>query len=157
MDVLAIVRPDSWNLPLFVHVLGAMLWTGTLLLAVLAFADHRRGGDPRFGFLTLLRASIPAYIVMRVGAQWVADKEKLADSNDAWIGIGYSVTDLGVLLLLIATVCAGIAARRARRVATEGGPAAGGGGGLVTTSFVLTSLLLLGALVALWAMTTKPV
>jgi hypothetical protein len=155
MDVLAVVRPDSWNLPLFVHVLGAMLWIGTLLLAVLAFSDHRRGGDPRFGFLTLLRASIPSYIVMRVGAQWIADKEKLTDSNDAWIGIGYGVTDFGVLLLLIATICAGIAARRARAAVAPAGDSSGGG--LVTASLALTSLLLVGALVALWAMTTKPV
>lgn len=151
MDVIAVVRPDSWNVPLFIHVLGAMLWTGTLLLAVIAFADQRRGGDPRFGFLTLLRASIPAYIIMRVGAQLVADKEKLGDSDDAWIGIGYGVTDLGVLLLIIATVCAGLAARKARR--GEGGT----GTGLATASLALSAVLLVGALVAIWAMTTKPV
>jgi hypothetical protein len=154
MDVLAAVRPDSWNLPLFLHLLGAMVWVGTLLVAMLAFADHRRGGDPRFGFLTLIRASIPAYIVMRVGAEWIADKEKLTDSKDAWIGIGYAVSDAGVLLLVIATICSGIAARRARRAAPEG--RATGGGGLVTAALVLTSLVMLGALVALWAMTTKP-
>jgi hypothetical protein len=153
MDLLAVVRPDSWNFPLFIHVLGAMLWTGTLLLAVIAFADQRRGGDPRFGFLTLLRASIPAYIVMRVGAQLVADKEKLSDSDDAWIGIGYAVTDIGVLLLIIATICAYIATRRAR--SAEAGTSTGTG--LATASMVLSGILLVAALVAMWAMTTKPV
>lgn len=151
MDVLAVVRPDSWNVPLFIHVLGAMLWTGTLLLAVIAFVDQRRGGEPRFGFLTLLRASIPAYVVMRVGAGLVASKEKVTDSKDAWIGIGFIVSDLGALLLIVATICAYVATRRARR------PEGATGTGLATASLALSGVLLFGALVAVWAMTTKPV
>ena len=27
MNVLAVIRPDDWNLPLFLHILGAMLWS----------------------------------------------------------------------------------------------------------------------------------
>lgn len=153
MDLLAVVRPDSWNFPLFIHVMGAMLWTGTLLLAVIAFADQRRGGDPRFGFLTLLRASIPAYIIMRVGAQLIASKEKVEDSNDTWIGIGFMVSDVGVLLLIIATICAFIATRRAR--SAEAGTSTGTG--LATASMVLSGILLVAAVLAIWAMTTKPV
>ena len=44
MTVLAFVRPDSWNFPLFVHVLGAMILVGGLLAgaACLAFATRRR-------------------------------------------------------------------------------------------------------------------
>src|SRR3954466_6066569 len=103
------------HISIFIHVLGAMLWTGTLLLAVIAFADARRGGNPRFGYLTLLRASIPAYIVMRVGAQWAASYEKLEDAKLTWLDIGFTVTDIGVLLLIIATVLSGIASRRATR------------------------------------------
>lgn len=151
MDLLAVVRPDSWNFPLLIHVLGAMLWTGTLLLAVIAFADQRRGGQPRFGFLTLLRASIPAYLIMRVGAQWVASKEKVEDSDDAWIAIGFIVSDIGLLLLIIATVCAYIATRKARNAE------AGTGTGLATASMVLSGILLVASIVAVWAMTTKPV
>ena len=30
--MLASIRPDSWNLPLFVHVLGAMILVGGLLV-----------------------------------------------------------------------------------------------------------------------------
>jgi hypothetical protein len=127
-----------------------MVWVGTLLVAVIAFADAQRGGEPRFGFLTLLRASIPAYIVMRVGAEWAASKEHLGDSKDAWVGIGYLVSDAGVLLLVVATICAGVAAKRAR------GAEDGSGTGLVTTALALSSLVLVGALVAVWAMTTKP-
>ena len=28
MTVLAVIRPDSWNFPLFLHVLGAMILVG---------------------------------------------------------------------------------------------------------------------------------
>ncbi len=40
MSILAAVRPDSWNFPLFLHVLGAMILVGGLLTGVssLAFA-----------------------------------------------------------------------------------------------------------------------
>ena len=31
MSALAFVRPDSWDFPLFLHVLGAMVWSGALL------------------------------------------------------------------------------------------------------------------------------
>lgn len=151
MDLLAVVRPDSWNIPLFIHVLGAMLWTGTLLLAVIAFAEQRRGGEPRFGFRTLLWASVPAYLVMRIGAQIIASKEKVEDSDDAWIGIGFIVSDLGLLLLIAATICAYVATRRTRRAEASSGT------GLATASMVLSGILLFAAVVAVWAMTTKPV
>ena len=38
--VIATVRPDSWNFPLFVHVLGAMILVGGLLTgaSILTFA-----------------------------------------------------------------------------------------------------------------------
>ena len=43
--VLALIRPDSWNLPLFLHVLGATLTFGaTATVALLGFAGQR--GDP---------------------------------------------------------------------------------------------------------------
>ena len=38
---IALVRPDSWNLPLFLHVLGATLTFGTTAtVAILAFAGR---------------------------------------------------------------------------------------------------------------------
>ena len=33
MSVLAAIRPDDWNFPLLLHVLGAMLLVGGLLAA----------------------------------------------------------------------------------------------------------------------------
>jgi hypothetical protein len=156
MSVLAIVRPDSWNLPLFLHVLGAMVMVGGLLLAATGFAGASRpgaGGSLRLGLRSLLFAAWPGYIVMRGAAQWIADKEGLDDLDDppSWIDIGFTVADLGVLLLIVASILAAVAARRARSAGD-----AGGGGTAVRVALGLTSLLIVAYLVAVWAMTTKP-
>ena len=48
------------------------------------------------------------------------------------------------MLLIAATVCAGMAARRER------------GGGLRTAALVLVGITLIAYVVAIWAMSTKP-
>ena len=84
----AIMRPDSWNLPLLVHVAGAMALVAALVV-VLALAAHglRRGDDAaalaRPVFRTLLIGVLPAYLVMRVGAEWIYSEEALGD-DAAW-------------------------------------------------------------------------
>jgi len=156
MTVLATIRPDDWNLPLFLHVLGAMTLVGAVVLVVasLAFA---RGGDSaaglRLAYRSLLFAVIPSWIVMRVGAQWIASKEGLDDLDEppAWIDIGFLTSEPTLLLLIAATVCAGVAARRAR----DGGGR--GFGGLNKTALVLVAITLAAYVLALWAMSTKPV
>src|SRR5262249_37760993 len=115
---LATIRPDAWNLPLFVHVLGAMTMVGALVLAAAYLFTARRDGSlesMRVGFRALLFAALPAFIVMRAGAEWIASKENVTDSDAAWIGIGFMVSDLGALLIIISTVAAGLAVRRAGR------------------------------------------
>jgi len=149
-SVLASVRPDSWNFPLFVHVLGAMILVGGLLTgaSILTFAR----GDVRFlrlGYWTLLVVALPGYIVMRLGAQWIYSKEHLDDapSDPTWIGIGFIVADLGALLVLIALIVGGIGVRRL---------GSGGGQGLLKAAMVIAWLVLAAALVAVWAMAGKP-
>ena len=149
-SVLASVRPDSWNLPLLVHVLGAMILVGGLLTgaSILTFAR----GDVRFlrlGYWTLLAVALPGYIVMRLGAQWIYSKEHLDDapSDPTWIGIGFIVADLGALLVLIALIVGGIGLRRL---------GSGGGQGLLKAAMVIAWLVLAAALVAVWAMAGKP-
>jgi hypothetical protein len=85
---------------------------------------------------------------MRVGAQWIADEEGLADSDAAWIGIGFIVSDLGALLLIVATVAAGLALRRARRAQTAGSSAG--------VAAWVVAVLIVAYLIAIWAMSTKP-
>ena len=142
MSVLAAIRPDDWNLALFVHILGAMTLVGSLALVATSIAAD----NLRLGFRTLWVAVIPSWIVMRVAAQWIASKENIDDLDPEpdWVGIGYATSEGSFLLLIIATICAGIAARRAR------------GGGLRTATLVLVGISLVAYVVAIWAMTTKP-
>ena len=146
----AAIRPDHWDLPLFLHVAGAMLLVGALVVVVATMAAALRDGEgvevlTRLAFRTLLLGVIPAYVLMRAGAEWILSEEGVPDDL-GWIGIGYGVADGGLLLTIIATVLAWRAARR-----SEGGP--GGAGRAV---FVLAALLILAYAVAIWAMATKP-
>jgi hypothetical protein len=160
VNLLATIRPDDWNVALFVHVLGAMVATGGLALALayLTGAWRNRSADSlRAGFRALLYGAIPGYIVMRGSAQWIYAKEHLDDlpTDPDWIGIGFIVTDAGLLFLLIATIVSGVASRRA--LAAGGGEAAQAGNASVRTTTLLVSLLLIAYVIAIWAMTTKPV
>lgn len=144
--MLAIVRPDAWNLPLFVHVAGAMLLVGALVVVLAVTAGAlRRGEDAavltRLGYRTLLLGVLPAYIVMRAGAEWIASESAVGDPT--WVGIGYGTADGGLLLTIAAIVLAWRATRR-------------GAGGSARAVFVLSALLIVAYAVAIWAMTAKP-
>mgnify|MGYP003694337199 CR=1 FL=1 len=71
--MVALVRPDSWNLPLFLHVLGATVLVGaigaTVLIAVRA-PTLRRLLVRTIGFLVL-----PAWVLMRFAGQWIDSRE----------------------------------------------------------------------------------
>jgi hypothetical protein len=100
--MLAAVRPHAWDFPLFLHVLGAMVLVGAVATAaLLAIVAWRRPGMPvyaRAAFWTLLAVGVPAYVVMRVGAQWTYSKEGFSGKNDpTWIGIGFII--VGVWLV----------------------------------------------------------
>ena len=155
MTTLAAIRDDDVNLPLFLHVLGAMLLMGTLLaVALMLFAAWRRGDEGggvlrRYGFRTLLLGALPSYILMRIGAEWVRSEEfGNVEEEPGWIGVGYITSDGGALFLLISLIVGGIAARRARR------PDGGRVGANVVA--VLVTIMLLAYVVAVWAMTAKP-
>jgi hypothetical protein len=153
MDPLAIVRPDDWNFPLLLHVFGAMTLVGVLVLATASLAAAWNSGSgslTRLGFRALLWAGIPAWILSRVGAEWIADKEGLnTDDPPNWIDIGYMVSDPGLLLLIAATVLAGVGARRADR-------GTGSAAALDRVAAVLLAISVVAYSVAVWAMTTRP-
>jgi len=149
-SVLASVRPDSWNFPLFLHVFGAMILVSGTLTATSALAFAR--GDARMlrlGYWSLLLVALPGYVLMRIGAQWIYSKEGLDDApiEEAWTGIGFAVADGGALLLLIALIVGGIGVRRLRD---------NKGTGLLKATMVISVLLLAAYVVAIWAMTAKP-
>jgi hypothetical protein len=153
IGLIASVRPDEQNLPLFVHVLGAMILVGGLLTASGALAWAR--GDPRslrLGYWSLLAVAFPGWILMRIGAQWIYSEQgwdDLADSIEEpdWLGIGYLIADAGGLVLLISLIVGGIGVRRLR---------SGGGSGLLRATLVLSVILLVAYLIAVWAMSGKP-
>jgi hypothetical protein len=153
VDPLAAIRPDDWNFPLLLHVLGAMTLVGALALATASVAAAWRSGSAaltRLGFRALLWAGLPAWILTRATSEWIRDKEGIsADDPSNWIDIGYAVSDPGLLLLIAAAVLTGVGARRAAR----------GSGSAVTldrVAVVLLAVAVVAYLVAVWAMTTKP-
>jgi uncharacterized membrane protein len=151
--MLAIVRPDSWNLPLFLHIGGAMVLVGSLVVALFALGVARvRGDQPatRFAARVLFLATLPAFIVMRIFAQVMVSKEHLDNSKADWLGIGFTVSDLGFVLLLVALIMTGLTARKAKR-----GESVTGAVTLRVTG-VIAGILLAAFVVAIWAMTTKP-
>ncbi len=83
MSVVATVRPDGWDFPLLLHVLGAMLLVGTLVLAGSALLYAWRDGNTslvRLGYRSLLIGALPSWFLMRGSAEWIASKEELTDS-----------------------------------------------------------------------------
>lgn len=118
--MLALVRPDSWNLPLFLHVLGAMTVFGTAAtLAIAGFAGRRRNGHEqllaRVALRTFLLGVVPAWILMRVAGQWIAGKEFPDGAEEpGWVGVGYAVSEGTGVLLLVAGILAWLSVRRGR-------------------------------------------
>lgn len=146
--LLAAIRPDSWNFPLFLHILGAMVLVGAVTAAVVAqltpAGPFDSGTLRRFSFRTLLFVAIPAYVAMFAGSQWIYSKEFEEGSDDpTWIGIGFMTREGGGVLLLIAVICAGIASRKSKS-------------GLARASGIIAAIALAAWIVAVWAMGAKP-
>jgi hypothetical protein len=150
MNLLAAMRPDEWNFPLLVHVLGAMILVSGLVAGASAIAYAR--GDValmRLGYFSLVAVSLPGWIIMRVGAQWIYNEENWDDVDDepGWLGIGFVTAEAGGLILLVALILGGIGLSRLRR---------GQGSGLLKATLVLSLIALAGYVVAAWAMSGKP-
>jgi hypothetical protein len=151
MSIVAAIRPDSWDFPLFLHVLGAMILVGGLLTGVSSLAFAR--GDVRFlrlGYWTLLAVSLPGWILMRAGGEWIASREgwtKEGVPSPTWLDIGFLLADLGGLILLVSLIVGGVGVYRLRQ---------GKGSGLLKGTLVLSLILLAAYVVAAWAMAGKP-
>jgi hypothetical protein len=153
MNMLAAIRPDEVNLPLFLHVLGAMLLVGALFAVALATAigwkrPDDAAGLTRFSLRTLLIGVLPSYVLMRIGAQWTESEQNYPDDFEpAWLGIGYITADVGALLIIVSVILSAVGLRRLRR---------GSGLGFGRAVGLISILLLVAYLVAVWAMTAKP-
>jgi hypothetical protein len=153
MNVIAIARPESWNFALFLHVLGAMILVGGLVTGASALGLAR--GDMRLlrlGYWSLLAVSLPGWILMRIGAEWIRSKEGWDDlpegvDEPGWLTTGQVIADAGGLLLLLTLIAGGVGVYQLR---------AGKGSGLLRATLVLSLVLIAAYLVAVWAMAGKP-
>jgi hypothetical protein len=144
--MLALVRPDSFNVPLFLHVLGAMLLVGTTAAtAALAVAGWRSEREWIFSatLRSLLIGVLPAWLLTRVAAQWVLDKWDYGDNEPGWVGVGFAVTEPGLILLLLALLFAWLARRR-------------NGGWPIKAAAVILIVYSAALAVAWWVMSAKP-
>jgi hypothetical protein len=145
----AVLRIHSWDFPLFLHVLGATVLFGgmitTTVLAVAARHSQHRALLGRLTFRTLLFVVLPSWILTRVAAQWILDREdNLIHGLDkkGWVGVGFIVTEGGLVLLVITGFLAW-------RYARKGGRAG-------EAVIALSGLYLVALAVAWFAMSAKP-
>ncbi|MDQ4081545.1 MAG: hypothetical protein M3123_01445 [Actinomycetota bacterium] len=152
------IRAFDLELPVFFHVLGAMVLVGGMIAVVVALAlawrrtdDRESAALVRFAFRSLLFAVLPGFVVMRAAAQWAFGEMfpgvGFGEEPD-WVGVGYVVADPGSVVLVATIVLTWLAARRASR-----GEASGR---LVPVAAVLATLLLAAYLAVTFAMTAKP-
>ncbi|MDQ2982011.1 MAG: hypothetical protein M3R26_06800 [Actinomycetota bacterium] len=146
--MIALVRPDSWNLPLFLHVLGAMiLFGGTATVAIVGFAGRTRSEHAallaRVALKTFLFAVVPGWIAMRVGGGWIVSKE-FPKNAPGWVGVGFIVSEPGALLLIALGILAWGSVRRQ------------GVGRAALAVPVLAGIYIVALGIAWWAMSAKP-
>jgi hypothetical protein len=144
--MVAIVRPEAWDFPLFVHVLGAIVLFGAVgsvaLLAIAALHyDVHAALLRRTAFATTVLVVWPSFVVMRVGAQWILSREGLDKVTPSWVNYGLAVSDAGILILAAITLLGWLAPRRPRT-------------GKFLAALSVLYLIALG--VAWFAMTAKP-
>jgi hypothetical protein len=152
--MLAALRPDEQSFALLLHLVGATVVFGALLASTTSILLAR--GDTRLlrlGYFSLLLVGLPGLILMRAAGQWLYDLQKwdeLPDQFDqpAWLGIGFVVADWGGLLLLISLALGGIGIHRL----SQGKNATG----LLNATMLISLVLIVAYVVAVWAMTGKP-
>lgn len=142
--MIAAVRPDSWNFPLFLHVLGAALLVGTTGAVVLAAGRSAASVLlRRIAFWALASCAVPAWVLMRFAGEWIDSKEDI-EGDPTWLSMGFMVGDIGLVLLLAATAIGWWSMRRPERRWPQRSVTA------------LAGVYLAALLVAMWAMSAKP-
>jgi hypothetical protein len=91
----------------------------------------------------LVLVVFPAWLLMRLAGQWIDSKENIP-GDPGWLGVGFIVGDLGLLLLILAMIFGAVAVRRPQRNWPVGAVA------------VITGVYFIALLVAMFAMTGKP-
>jgi hypothetical protein len=153
--MLAAIRPDNQSFALLLHLVGATVVFGALLACATSILLSR--GEARLlrlGYFSLLLVGLPGLILLRLAGEWLYRLQswnKLPSQIDrpSWLDIGFIVADWGGLLFLIALVVGGIGVSRLRQ-------GKGGSTLLLRSTMVISLVLAVGYVVAVWAMTGKP-
>jgi len=152
--MLAAIRPPGQDLPVLLHIVGATFAFGGLLASVSSLALARgRVRLLRLGYFSLLFVVVPGWLLMWIAGEWAYHKEgwnglpgQLRDA--AWLRIGFVVGDYLGLLFLVTLLVGAVGVIRLRR--------GKGGTGLLHLTMLSGLVLVLGFVVAVWAMTGKP-
>jgi len=150
----AAIRPDDQSFALLLHLVGATVVFGALLASATSLLLAR--GEARLlrlGYFSLLLVGLPGLILMRLAGQWLYNLQHWDDLPDqidepAWLGIGFVVADWGGLLFLLSLALGGVGIYRLR----QGKSATG----LLNATMLISLVLIVAYVVAVWAMTGKP-
>jgi len=152
--MIAAIRPGIQDFALLLHLVGATVVFGALLTSATSLVLAR--GDTRLlrlGYFSLLLVGLPGLILLRLAGQWLYQLQKWNDlpsqfARPTWLDIGFIVADWGGILFLVALVLGGVGIRRLRNDR--------GGTLLLQATTVISLVLIVGYVVAVWAMTGKP-
>jgi len=153
--MLAAIRPDNQSFALLLHLVGATVVFGALLASATSLVLAR--GDTRLlrlGYFSLLLVGLPGLILLRLAGQWLYQLQNWNDlpsqfSEPAWLNIGFIVADWGGILFLFARALGGLVVYRLRE-GKEGATL------LLRVTMVISLVLIVAYVVAVWAMTGKP-
>ena len=113
--MLAIIRSHTIDLPLFLHVLGAIVLFGaTSAATILAWAGRRGKNLPalaRAAFGTLLFCALPAWLLLFLFGSATKSREHLPNGIH-WVDVPAAIAGAGLLVLLAATAAAFAWSRR---------------------------------------------
>ncbi len=146
------IRPNDWDWVLLLHVSGAMILVGGTLTAASALVFAR--GDAqllRFGYWSLLAVGLPGYVLMRVGAEWLASKEGYHGRRRARAHV-----DRDRVRASRTSACLSSSSRSSSAGSASAACGAGKGTALLKTTMVISVILLAAYIVAIWAMAGKP-
>jgi len=153
-ELLAAIRPDDQSFALLLHLVGATVAFGALLACATSLVLAR--GDARLlrlGYFSLLLVGLPGLILLRLAGEWLYRLQNWKElppqfDEPTWLNIGFVVADWGGLLFLLALALGGAGVFRMR--------SGRGGTVLLKATMIISLVLIVAYVIAVWAMTGKP-
>ncbi len=149
--------PSSWNIPLLIHVTGAMILVGGMLAAATALVGAR--GDERklrLGYYSLLFVAFPGLMLTKLGATAINSKYSgqsffrsafPSQDDPTWIMIGGTALDMGAGALVAALILGWFGLKK---LDTKRGQQ------MMKLVMLISIGLLAAYILAIWAMGARP-